>query len=431
MERISVAFAVPFVLLCGAASCGGGFLASSVVTVDAGEDVAADVDAGIPCDATGVSKGPWTLAMTETGITIRWEACRAGANGGVTVTPEAGGAAMSVTSTESAYTVSETFIAPLNVNAPPDLAGTYYMHDARVSGLAAGACFTYALDADANRKGRFCTARPPGDPVRFLAIGDTNPSLGDSTQHILQNVLPKKADFTVHVGDIQYYDSTVETWGSWFPIMEPLLASGAFFPAIGNHEAEKTTEYADYVIRFFGGAGFDSPMPADSGDQFYRYQSGGVWFFVLDTELPLDANSDQAKWLDAELADANTKPGFRFAIVYFHKPFVTCGDTGDNPAARAVFEPMFAKYKVPLVLQGHMHGYERFTFPGLTYVTVAGGGGALGDVSKNVARAECTNRTVFGRIFSATVFDIGATSIHGETIDDGGKTQDSFDVALP
>jgi hypothetical protein len=53
--------------------------------------------------------------------------------------------------------------------------------------------------------GRFCTARAPGDAIRFLAIGDTNPSLGDNTTKVLLHTLPKNPDFVVHGGDIQYY----------------------------------------------------------------------------------------------------------------------------------------------------------------------------------------------------------------------------------
>lgn len=423
------AFLLPFAIFFGSACTETGNQVSAANDAAVSDD---DADAGIPCDATGVSKGPWTLAMNSSSITIRWESCRMGAIGDVIVTPiGSSGAPMTVTSTESPYVVSTTYKAPLNTSAPPDYAGTFYMHDAHVSGLAPASCFNYALVADPNRKGKFCTARNAGDPIRFLAIGDTNPTLGPATGNVLANTLPMNPDFIVHVGDIQYYDSTVETWGSWFPVMQPMLSAGSFFPAIGNHEAETATEYADYVVRFFGGAGFDGPMAPDAQDQYYRYESGGVWFFVLDTELPLDANADQTTWLAGSLADATTQPGFRFSIVYFHKPFVTCGDTDDNAPARAVFEPMFAKYKVPLVIQGHMHGYERFTFPGLTYLTAAGGGGALGDVSQNVGRPECSSRTTFGRFYSATVIDVGAATIHGVTIDDTNKTQDTFDVAIP
>src|SRR5262249_32845991 len=154
--------------------------------------------------------------------------------------------------------------------------------------------------------------------------------------------LPKNPDFTFHGGDIQYYDSGLETWASWFPVMQPMFAQGGFFAAVGNHELEQPTEYADYYQRYFGGAGFDGP-----GD-YYRFQSAGIWFFSLDTEDALDPGSAQGAWLIKELADAATQPGFRFSIIMVHKPFVTCGDTGDNPMLRALLEPFFLQYHVPI-----------------------------------------------------------------------------------
>ncbi len=49
---------------------------------------------------------------------------------------------------------------------------------------------------------------------------------------------------------------------------------------------------------------------------------------MLDTEDSLAPGSEQTAWLEAELADASAQPGYRFSIVDFHKPWVTCGDTG-------------------------------------------------------------------------------------------------------
>src|SRR6185437_15118175 len=46
-------------------------------------------DAAIPCGPLGVSKGPWVIAAQLTGAKVRWEACRAGVAGGLTLTPEA------------------------------------------------------------------------------------------------------------------------------------------------------------------------------------------------------------------------------------------------------------------------------------------------------------------------------------------------------
>ena len=390
-------------------------------------------DAAIPCGPSGVSKGPWVLAVDGTSVKIRWEACRAGTPSSVNVVGESGGGdggaggSLRFDATETPFVVSNTYRAPLNPNATPDYAGTWYMREAAATGLARGTCYAYTLDADPTARGRFCTARAPGDPVRFLSIGDTNPLLGDSTKNVLAQTLPKNPDFVVHGGDIEYYESTLETWAAWFPIMDPMLRQGAFLPAIGNHEDEKQNpgELAQYTYRFFGGAGFDG------NDAYYRFESGGVWFFSIDTEQPIDPASVQGQWLVSELADASKKPGYRFSVVFMHRPLLTCGDTGDNPAATQYYEPIFKQYGVPLVIQAHMHGYERFEYNGITYVTSAGGGGRMGDVNGNATRSYCNSRVVSGPFFHGVVFDIGAGAITGTTIDDQGAVRDTFTKPVP
>ncbi len=412
------------------AGCHGGD-DSAAATGDAGGDGG---DGALPCTETGVSKGPWVLAVDETHAKIRWEACRAGTSPTLKLTLVAAGPAITVTASETPFVVTTT-TSELNTAATPDYAGTWFMHEAALSGLSPASCYTYVLDADPTAKGRFCTARLPGDAIRFMAIGDTNPALGD-TPHVLAHTLPKNPDFIVHGGDIQYYDSLVETWALWFRLMQPMLSQGAFFPAIGNHESETPTEFTEYTERFFGGAGFDGT------ESYFRFESGGVWFFSVDTEEPLALSTPEGQWLASSLADAATKPGYRFGIVYFHRPFVTCGDTGDNPVARAQFEPLFLQYRVPLVLQAHMHGYERFAFPGITYVTTAGGGGAIGNPSANTSRSYCNARVASGGFFHATIVDVaaeaagaadggGGSTLTGTVIDDQGAVRDTFQLAVP
>jgi hypothetical protein len=381
--------------------------------------------ATIPCDPAGISKGPWSLAIDDTSAKIRWEACRSGTMGDVVYAPEAGGAPTTAHSTETPFVVTATFTAPLDSKIPADLAGTYYMHELALTGLLPATCYAYHLAGDPTAKGRFCTARASGDPLTFMAIGDTNPGLGPYAAGDLMYSLPKNPDFTLHGGDIQYYDSGLETWASWFPVMQPMLSQGGFFPAVGNHELETPIEFADYVVRFFGGAGFDGT------NEYYRFENAGVWFFSLDTEQPIDPTSTQGGWLVKELADASSKPGYRFSIILLHRPFVTCGDTGDDPMDRALLEPFFFQYHVPIVIQAHMHGYERFEFPGITYLTIAGGGGAIGEPSANISRAYCTNRVVGNGTRHAAIFQLDTGKITGTVTDYQGNPVDSFTETVP
>lgn len=377
------------------------------------------------CPGSGVSKGPWSLRVDRTSAVVRWEACRQGVAGGVVFTPEGGGDAREATSTVTTYEVPTTRTAPLDPSAPPDEAGTYWTHEAVLSNLTPGACVEYHLAADPAAKGRVCAAKPDGADLRFLAIGDTNPGLNRLTLKVLDQVLPMKPDFTLHGGDIQYYESGLETYASWFPAMRPMLAQGAFFPALGNHELEVPEEYEAYYRRFFGGAGFDG-----AGDH-YRFESGGVWFFSLDTEKPLGLASEQGQWLSESLADAASKPGYRFSVVFLHKPIVTCGDKSDDPATRAELEPLFVQHGVKLVIQAHMHGYERFAFPDITWITTGGGGASLANVDENVDRPICAMRAASGTVRHAVVLDATGTTLSGQVIDDKGAVWDTFTLEGP
>ena len=387
---------------------------------DAGENP------GPPCPATGIAKGPWTIGMTRTNVVVRWEACRAGATAGLVFHPEAGGADVSVATVEKAFVLTERHTAVLGPQrSPDDVPGTVYMHDAVISGLVPGTCYRYELAADRSRAGRFCTSQPDGGKVHFIAIGDTNPLLGDATIKLLTRVVPMGADFIVHGGDIQYYDSHLETWAGWFPSMQPLLGLGAIQPALGNHEHETPDELDDYSLRYFGHPNFGGES------MWYRYESGGVWFHVLDTEQPIEPASAQGTWLTAGLAEVAAKPGFRTSILVMHRPLVTCGDNAQNDGARKAYASTLAQFKVPFVIQAHIHGYERFEIDGITYVTTGGGGGLIGDMDANISRAECARRLVSGGFFHAMDVVIEGTTLTAKVIDETGATRDAFTVALP
>lgn len=394
-------------------------------------DAAAEEDApaenpGPPCPASGIGKGPWAIGMTRTSIIVRWEACRAGATPGLFYRPESGGPDVSVLTVEKPFVLTVRHTAVLGPQrSPDDVPGTVYMHEAAVTPLTPGACYRYELAADRTLGGRFCAAQPDGAKVHFLAIGDTNPLLGDATTKLLGKVVPFGADFVVHGGDIQYYDSHLETWAGWFPAMKPLLVLGSLQPALGNHEHETPDELDDYSLRFFG-------HPSFGGDaQWYRYESGGIWFHVLDTEQRIEPGTPQGSWLTAGLAEVAAKPGFRASILVMHRPLVTCGDNAQNDGARKAYASTLVQYKVPFVIQAHIHGYERFEIDGVTYMTTGGGGGLIGNIDQNVSRPECAMRKASGGFFHAVDVVIEGKELRGQVVDEAGLTRDTFVVALP
>ncbi len=370
----------------------------------------------LPKCELAVSKGPWTVAVDGTSAKVRWESCKSG-GGAITLSD-----GKRVDSKVSQAVVTTTNDVPLAKLSDP--AGTYFMHEVALTGLTAGTCYDYTLEQDATAKGRFCTSRASGAEFSFAAIGDTNPGLNDITK-LLATTYASKPDFTIHQGDLQYYSSGLESYGLWFEKMRPMLATGAFFPSIGNHENEKPKEREEYIERFFGKPGFDG------NSDYYRFQSGGVWFFALNTEIDLGDKSAQGAWLADKLDDASKQPGYRFSVLFMHRPFVTCGDSAQNDALRRQYEPIFVKAKVKLIVAGHMHGYERFEFGEITWITSAGGGSLQGKVDENIARAECADRKASGTFFNATVFTVKPGELSGVTYDDKGAVKDTFSRVVP
>jgi Calcineurin-like phosphoesterase len=375
--------------------------------------------------------------VDETRATISWETstpgCVEAAFAPESAPPASSSSAELVaigTSTET-HVVSEWGVGMIK---QPDTPGTYYKNEIDLTGLAPATCYAYRIRSSSplyqgDQRGRFCTARAPGADFTFMGVGDTNPILGH-TLPVFKYTLPTHPDFQLHFGDMQYYSSLSESWVYWFQVMAPYLRSGALFPSIGNHENENNgAEYDDYYGRLFTPPSTDATL-----DKWYRFTTGGVWFFAIDTEESLIQGSPQTTWLEQSLADAQTQPGFRFSVVYMHRPFYTLGDSNPQIDERTVLEPIFAATGVKLVIAGHMHGYERFEPPsGVTFVTCAGGGGVINDVNANVANfpQDAPLRVVVSDHYHDCLWQVGAGTLSSTVIDEFGQTIDQWSKAVP
>ena len=390
-------------------------------------------------------KGPWVMQPTTTGALVRWESQLAPEAVSVTVTPEAGGAGMSFAGTSIETEVRLDYRA----FSPPDLPGTYYLNEVTLTGLSPATCYLYALDGY-GEGGRFCTMHEPTDhttPISFYVLGDTSPALMGTVRLITVND-PRQTEFSLHVGDIQYYSTFVETQQLWFELMSPLLRANAFLPCVGNHEDEEPFEWEDIYLRLFDHPGGELDENAgDSGTLYYHFETGGVHFFSLSSEHPLEIGSVQHDWLLAELAAAEAEPGYRFTILYLHRPIYSYGDYGPRADQVMAIEPVVRDHRIPLVLAGHMHGYERFEidYPsaaGLgraTYVTTGAGGfsGTMASVNEGLPDdpALAALRVASGAFFQAMQVEItpgpDGDVLTAVALDDVGAVRDSFDVLVP
>jgi hypothetical protein len=228
-----------------------------------------------------------------------------------------------------------------------------------------GYCYQVASGDLVLRRNGFRTPPAPGSgrPLRFLAVGDSGDG-GSDQRAVHQQMLTVPFDMAIHLGDIAYEEGTRQQLErAFFDVYADILETTALFPASGNHEYE-TDDAAPFREAFM--------LPENGGEagreRWYSYDWGDVHFVALDSER---IGEPQARWLDADLS-ANHLP---WTIAYLHRPPFSSGLHGSNGEVQRLFVPVLVRHRVPLVLAGHDHDYER-TRPidGITYV-VSGGGG--------------------------------------------------------
>ena len=101
------------------------------------------------------------------------------------------------------------------------------------------------------------------------------------------------------------------------------------------------------------------------GNFWYSYDYGNVHVTSLSTEHCFDAGCDQMVWFENDLKNAVANRGnVPWIVLSLHRP-VYCSDDGQydshSPGGKfqAALEPLLLQYDVDLVIQGHMHAYER------------------------------------------------------------------------
>lgn len=421
------------------------------VELDTGVDAALDAptfredvrpDAALPAPTEAPFKGPWVMRPTTSRVVVRWETRLPITMPTVVFTEETTpGPERRASGTSTRAEVQLSHGIGIRGITEPDVPGTYYLNEVDVSGLAPATCYRYEIDGFPDAVGRFCTAHLATDvttPINFYAIGDTSPFFM-GTGRVLAAVPPAESEFSVHVGDLQYYSTLFETQQYWFRAMQPLLRANAFLPCLGNHEDEVDHELTDIYDRLFA-------TPGDESDStyWYHYETGGVHFLSVSSEHDLALGSPQSDWLLATLARIEAEPTYRFSVLYLHRPFYSVGDYGIRADQRATMEPIVREHRIPLVLAGHMHAYERFRVPygsgtdafEVSYVTTGAGGFQIPEagLSMYVAEhpADAAYRVAEGTYIQATRFIITREGtediVRGTCSDDMGMEQDAFEI---
>lgn len=240
------------------------------------------------------------------------------------------------------------------------------LHTVTLTGLNPGTTYHYQVRGSTGPllgDARFRTAPLEGRPFTMLVYGD-NRSNPDRHAAVVNAAVAHEPDLVLTTGD---HVEAGQLWSAWqeqfFRPAASLLRQAAILPVVGNHESE--------ILH--PGSWFWEYFPNGEAQNWYSRRYGDVEIFVVDTSHAHGRASRQVAWLEQALA-SSTAP---VLIVAHHYPVWSSGKHGSDPFAVGALLPLYERYGVSLVLNGHDHLYERSYKDGVNYLLVGGGGAGL------------------------------------------------------
>eukprot|EP01083_Nonionella_stella_P086506 240373_1 len=252
----------------------------------------------------------------------------------------------------------------------------------------------------------------------FLAYGDQGYT--DNACMVVDRIVSDDLDsrLVVHIGDISMAKGHMYIWDQWSYLVEAIASHMAYMVVIGNHEYDHSKvstspsgldpsgepgigfhpDWGNFDDDSHGECGlplnvrYIAPSSRDSNGVFwYSFDYGFVHYIMMSSEHNLTATARARVWLENDLKLVN-QSNTPFTIFAMHRPmyFSQVAYGNDKVAAHLIadLEDLFFEYGVDIVLQGHVHNYQRTCAVfkaeciehqqgGIYYMTIGTGGQGL------------------------------------------------------
>ena len=184
----------------------------------------------------------------------------------------------------------------------------------------------------------------PTTNFNFAAVGywACNPN----TTYTVKQIQNKEPELVLALGDLSYE----KTGSCWLNQTSSIINKLKI--AMGNHEHGEEGDPTVLQVQYKNHFGLSNT--------YYSFDYHNVHFIAIDSELPYTINSPQYSFVRNDLTKAASDPNIDWIIVYFHHPMYTSPSKHPSDILlRNTYHPLFDKYGVDLVLQGHNHNYQR------------------------------------------------------------------------
>ncbi len=263
--------------------------------------------------------------------------------------------------------------------------------------------------------------------IKIGVIGDIGQT-EDTEQTIKHLAHNPGINLILHAGDLSYADCNQDLWDTYGQMIEPVSSRIPWAVGPGNHEIEYYDNITQVYLSFESRYRMPQIKPAEFGliqipssinphtskpyccpsvflseynygNSFYSFDYGSAHIIFINPYTPSDNSSPQYKWLESDLINARIKFNsklVRWIIIVTHCPWYNSNTAHQNEdqttQMKANLEPLVNKFKVNLIISGHVHAYER-TYPVFngsinssapTYIVIGDGGNIEGHASNYV-----------------------------------------------
>lgn len=233
---------------------------------------------------------------------------------------------------------------------------TAHFHTVRFKDLQPATKYAYRVGDGRNWSEwfHFTTASQDAAPLTFVYFGDAQNNLRSMWSRVIREAYgdAPDLDFFLHAGDLVNSAESDREWGEWFGAGAWVNGMVPSIAVPGNHEQASSGDGRRLSHHWRPSFAFPQNGPAGLEESCYTIVIQGVRIIALNSNQQMQ---DQTKWLEGVLEKNREK----WVIVTFHHPIYSTGNGRDNASMRGQWKPLFDRFHVDLVLQGHDHTYGR------------------------------------------------------------------------
>ena len=205
---------------------------------------------------------------------------------------------------------------------------------------------------------QFKTANNEYSPTQFVYFGDAQNDILSHWSRVIRMAYQTAPDasFVIHAGDLVNTAHKDYEWAQWFKAGGFIHSQWTAIPVVGNHEFQAINDSSPRKLSMLWKPQFTLPVEENLDELLhetvYTVEYQDILIIVLNSTGHFEK---QTEYIEKKLKNSTAK----WKIVTSHHSVFSPAKGRDFEYARKNWKPLFDKYRVDLVLNGHDHTYAR------------------------------------------------------------------------